>query len=93
MTEHAIVRRILRALNALPNAKAIKIHGGPYTESGTPDIHLTYRGWSYWLEVKQPGGTPTPIQWQRLKEWESAGATVAVVTSWEDVAHLLELGS
>ena len=57
MSETAITRRILRAINARPDAKAIKLHGSGWMEVGTPDIHATVAGRSFWLEVKRPGET------------------------------------
>ena len=90
-TESVVIRRIMERLKELPQTKAIKLHGSIYIESGTPDIHITYKGRSYWCEVKQPGRMLTQLQAQRLKEWENAGATVGVVHSWDEVRNILNL--
>ena len=90
-TESAIVQRIMTQLKQLPNTKALKLHGSIYAERGTPDIHITHQGRSYWCEVKQPGCMLTLIQAQRLKEWQDAGAIVGVVHSWDEVRKILSL--
>ena len=90
-TESAIVQRIMTQLKQLPNTKALKLHGSIYAERGTPDIHITHKGRSYWCEVKQPGCVLTPLQAQRLKEWQDAGATVGVVHSWDEVREVLNV--
>ena len=90
-TESVIIRRIMERLKELPQTKAIKLHGSIYIESGTPDIHITHKGRSYWCEVKQPGRVLTQLQAQRLREWENAGATVGVVHSWDEVRKILNL--
>ena len=91
LTESAITRRIMSHLRKLPQTKALKLHGSIYSERGTPDIHITHQGRSYWLEIKKPGCRPTLLQAHRLKQWHGAGATVAVVHSWEEVKELLDL--
>ena len=88
-TEAAIVYRIMEKLRRLPQTKALKLHGSVFGERGTPDIHVTRKGRSYWLEVKQPGCKPTLLQVHRLKQWREAGAIAAVVHSWEEVRDLL----
>ena len=92
MTESQLTTRILRALNAMPRTKAIKLHGSPYLERGTPDIVAVQDGRVYWLEVKLPGKEPTRLQRLRLSEWSRAGATCAVVRSVEDVDQLRQTG-
>lgn len=89
MTETALTRRILGALNALPRCKAIKLHGSRYQQAGTPDIHATARGQSFWLEVKLPGYEPTRLQSLRLREWAEAGAVARVVRSVEEAVDAI----
>lgn len=69
--------------------KALKIHGNQYTESGTPDIHITCLGRSFWVELKVGDNQPKKIQQQRLKEWAESGAEVCVAYSVDDVRNLL----
>lgn len=89
-TEKSIVERILKYLNSLERCRARKIHGGPYM-SGWPDILAVKDGQAYFFEVKRPGGRPTKLQLYELGEWMRAGATVAVVTSVDDVRKVMEL--
>lgn len=72
--------------------KCLKIHGNQFTERGTPDLHITCRSRSFWVECKVPGEKPTAIQLQRIEEWRAAGATVAVVTSLEEFRRVIAEG-
>lgn len=69
--------------------KCLKIHGNQFTEQGTPDLHVTIEGRSLWVECKVGCNHPTSIQVVRLREWESAGATVAVVRSLDEFKDAL----
>lgn len=93
--ESSIVDGILRYLNGLDGCKARKRHGSPYAQAGEPDIEACLNGQSIQLEVKQPGKHETKIQAKRLREWQDAGACVAVVTSADEVRVLVnnDLGS
>lgn len=88
-TEKAVVNRILKALRSIPECKAIKFHGSPYVQAGTPDICGAYRGRMFAIEVKANGNQPTPIQRQRLREWHQAGVKVAVAYEDFDVPSFL----
>lgn len=89
MTESSIVRACLKALNAIPGCKAVKVHGNAYTRAGTPDLDVCYRGQAYKLEVKVPGARPTPIQVHELAEWARAGAVTGVVYSADEALALV----
>ena len=75
--ESSIVASIVR------HAKArgwwvMKIHGGPYQLAGIPDLLCIKDGKAAFIEVKQPGKEPTPIQLQRIHELKTvAGAACA----------------
>lgn len=86
--EALLVRGIIRWLNILPGCKAIKTHGSAYGEAGTPDIFAVRNGQAYLLEVKTMKGKVSEIQKHRMKQWEEAGARVAVVRS---VAEAMEV--
>lgn len=90
-SERSIVSAIVRKANALEHTKAIKLHGGPYLQAGTPDVLVVHHGKAHWFEVKRPGRgrEVTRLQRQRLDEWADAGAVVAVVTSWREVQMIL----
>ena len=88
-SESSRVRAIIQVLNSLPNTKCIKIHGGAYTETGTPDIIGCREGRMFVLECKVGYNKPTKIQTHRLKQWAGAGAVAAVVHSAEEVLECL----
>lgn len=57
----------------------MKIHGGPYQTVGIPDLLCIRSGVTRWLEVKQPGKRPTPIQSKRMAEIEREAGTLCFV--------------
>lgn len=68
----------------------MKIHGGPHQLAGVPDLLCLRDGRAVFLEVKQPGSKPTPIQTARMKEIESqGGAPCRVVTSGSEALEAL----
>lgn len=89
MSEAAIVKSILRALNALPSTRAVKRHGSAMGRRGTPDIDGCYNGLAFYLEVKRPGKTPTPLQAYELRQWAAAGAITACVTSAQEAVDVV----
>ncbi len=93
MKESIIVDKILKQARTYPDLKAVKTHGNPYLEAGTPDILGIYRGQMFAWEVKKSEkDKPTRLQELRLGEWAQGGASVRVIRSVsEAVAHLSEL--
>jgi hypothetical protein len=72
----------------------MKVHGGPYQLAGVPDLLCIKHGRAVFLEVKQPGKRPTPIQVRRMNEIETqGGASCHVVTSAEQATNCLEAGT
>lgn len=90
MNEHAMNAAVVRALNAIPGCKAIKIGAGRYMRKGTPDIHATFNGRSFWLEGKRAGERPTPIQRAELLGWATAGAVAAVYRSAAEAVAIVK---
>lgn len=86
----SVVVPVLRWLNSLEGCRAINVHGGIYTERGTPDIMGVYRGRGFLLEAKATGGRLSALQRVRLRQWAAAGAKTAVVHSLEEVQRLWE---
>lgn len=87
-----VVVPVLRYLNSLPRSKAINVHGGVYTERGTPDVIGCVDGRTVAFECKRdPGEAPTSIQRWRLAEWLASGAVVGSVSSVDDVEMILRL--
>ena len=68
----------------------MKIAGGPFQRAGVPDLLLIKSGKAVFLEVKQPGKKPTPLQVQVMREIEGVGGAVtAVVTSVKEAESIL----
>ena len=88
MLERTIVKKIMDHLKA-SGGYCVKFHGNCYTQAGTPDILACLDGRFLALEVKRPGGKPTPLQAAQLRRWQEAGALAAVVCSVADVVELL----
>ena len=87
-----VVEPVLKYLNSLPCSKAINVHGGVYTERGTPDVIGCVGGRMVAFECKRDRTErPTRIQLWRLSEWIRAGAVVGAVASVEDAELILRL--
>jgi hypothetical protein len=69
----------------------VKIHASPdsFMRVGIPDLLCCYRGRFVGLEVKLPGNSPSPVQRRVLQEIVSAGGYASVVSTLEQVDHLL----
>jgi hypothetical protein len=66
----------------------LKIHGSPF-QGKAFDLIVVSRGVPFAIELKRPGGKPTPAQVNTLMQWESAGANVAVIDNLKDFITLL----
>lgn len=101
--ESKLSRRIKDTIRAR-GGYAVKFHGGPMTEAGTPDILAcipicchplddpgTITGLFVGIETKMPaGGDPTPIQELRHAQIRAAGGVVIVPRSVEDAVEALD---
>jgi hypothetical protein len=86
------VQPILKYLNSLPHSKAINVHGGVYTERGTPDIIGCIDGRLVAFECKRDTTEDARrIQKWRLCEWIAAGAVVGSVSEVWHVQIILSL--
>lgn len=86
----SVVSPILKFINSLPNGKAINVHGGIYTERGTPDIIGCINGRMVAFECKRSDLEDlTEIQKWRLSEWIAAGAIVGGVSDLWQVKMIL----
>ena len=63
--------------------------GDTYQEVGLPDLFVCYRGYFIGLEVKQPGGKPSPRQLLVLKRIRQAGGIAEIVESVDEVERIL----
>lgn len=87
-----VVGPILKYINSLPYGKAINVHGGVYTERGTPDVIGCINGRLVAFECKRDEKEePTRIQKWRLSEWLKAGAVVGGVSELWHVQLILSI--
>lgn len=85
-----VVRPVCSYINSIPGCKAINVHGGVFSERGTPDIIGSIRGRAIAFECKRSEGeAPELIQEWRLAEWRAAGAITAVIGSVTQVRELI----
>jgi hypothetical protein len=69
----------------------LKVAGGAFQRPGIPDLLCVKHGRAVWLEVKQPGKRPTPLQTHVIGELRSLGGAVAeVVTSRAEAEEILD---
>jgi hypothetical protein len=69
----------------------MKIAGGAFQRAGVPDLLLIKHGRAVFLEVKQPGKKPTPLQVAVMDEIRRvAGAVAEVVTSRDEAERVLQ---
>jgi hypothetical protein len=89
--EARLVRRIQEYLISR-RARPFKIMGNDegLQETGIPDLLVCYFGQFIGIEVKQPGGRPSPRQLYVLRQIDLAGGITAVVSSLPEVKELLD---
>lgn len=69
----------------------MKVAGGAFQRAGVPDLLLIKSGRAVFLEVKQPGKKPTPLQTQVMDEIRRVGGAVtACVTSRSEAEEILD---
>src|SRR5215831_18376767 len=68
-----------------------KRHGTAFGTKGDPDLYLLWHGVHVEIELKRPGEDPTPLQRERLAEWEAYGAPTKVVHSVEELRSFLRI--
>lgn len=88
----AVVTPLMKYINSLPGGKVINIHGGIFTERGTPDVIGCINGRMVAFECKRDASEePTKIQKWRLSEWITAGAVVGGVSDLWQAQMILNL--
>ena len=68
-----------------------KNFGGPMGEKGVSDLLGCYQGKMLALEVKKPGGRPSPEQLRFIENVKANGGIAAIVHSIDEVIELLQL--
>jgi len=76
--ETIIANNIVRALKR-HQVWVIKLPGRAL--AGVPDLMCVWEGLAFFLEVKQPGHEPRPVQLHRIETLQNYGAHAACVTS------------
>lgn len=82
--ETRLTRKILNALNSIPDCYAEKIHASQF---GLPklDVFGAIKGKMFYLEIKVPGNKPTPRQLATMQKWKTKAL---VHTGWADSVDL-----
>lgn len=96
MTEAKITAQIMAYLKTLQRTEPVfflKIHGHAMQRAGIPDMVVIHDGRTMWFEIKRPGGVPTKLQSHEMREIIGAGGVAYVVTSVEEFAVCLSLGT
>ena len=71
--------------------KVVKMHGGPFTERGIPDLLICLRGGRFCAaEAKVPGKEPTALQMLQIADFKRAGAIAFWFDSFEDFKENVE---
>jgi len=92
MSEAYLQSQITRKLRDLG---AIVVKVDTRGNRGYPDLVVSYmplggkRGWTIWMEVKQPGKKPTRLQLTRHEQLQAMGLPVYVVHSVEEAVDCL----
>lgn len=87
--ETSITKSIVKSAK-LDGWWTFKIAGGAFQRAGVPDLLCIKNGRAVFLEVKQPGKKPTPLQQQVMREIrEQGGAVAEVVTSRDEAQKVL----
>ena len=82
MRESEIQKKIIKKLEA-DGWLVVKII--QCNKNGWPDLQAHRRGETVFIEVKQPGGKPTPLQEYRIRQLENQGFKVTVATNPNEV--------
>lgn len=88
ISEATIVKQIKEYCKQC-GAYVVKYHGSEYSESGTPDLLICYKGVFIGCEVKVPGKSPTALQHQKLRDIEKAGGIAIWCQSLDDFKYQL----
>lgn len=91
--ESKLQRKIRAALEAeYPTSFFYKVHGGPFTRAGLPDLAGVVRGHSVFLEIKRPGECASRVQLRIQERLRRAGAIVGTVTSIDEALAFVREG-
>jgi len=86
--ESTIAKAALRKLNALDGCRAKKHHGSNFGAIEL-DIYGCYRGLSFFIEMKRPGGKLSDRQVVEIAKWKAVGAATGVAYSAEEALEII----
>lgn len=89
--EKTLVANIVKAIHKEAGWRAVKTHGSIY-QTGWPDILGCAEGHFFAIEVKLPGGKPTPLQAAQLDLWASALGITGCAHSVEEAIRIIKSG-
>lgn len=87
--ESTIQKNIVKWLNRVPGCRALVYTAHARGNRGHADVYGCVRGRSFFIEVKQEGEEPTPLQAAELRKWAKAGAYVGAATSLAEAKAVL----
>lgn len=87
--EYRIVQNIKKLIKSR-GGWCVKIHGGPYQDTGTPDILACYRGRFIAVEVKTARGVARPEQRVAQRAITGAGGYALITHLAEEVTSVLD---
>ena len=70
--------------------KAIKLHGGAFSVTGTPDLLIIINGIPILVEMKSDKGQRTRKQIYENMKWREAGAKVIMARSYKEVMEYVK---
>lgn len=86
--EYRIVQNIKKLVRSR-GGWIVKIHGGPYQDSGTPDLLACYKGRFISIEVKTARGVARPEQRAAQQAIASSGGYALITHLIGEVADVL----
>lgn len=93
--ERAVIKAIMDGLRSR-GYQPVKNHGSIYARRGRPDIEVLIAlpdlpyAVLFAIEVKRPGGAPTPQQAARIEAYRKQGTVAFVAESWAQVRCALD---
>jgi hypothetical protein len=85
-----LVKKIVKALRALPETDVLPLHGGPYMPAGTPDLLVVSQGFAIFLEVKTGKAKTSIAQDRQIERWERIGAAVFIIRDVDAAVELVK---
>lgn len=87
--ESEITKDVLNWLNKQADCVAFKYVAGRFGKNGVPDVFGSCMGVSFYIEMKQPGNEPTPIQTETIEMINNKGAIALWTDNIESVKELI----